>query len=137
MTKMMSISVCGTLEGFDHVLDGSRQEKTVWECVFPPVSRKEVVQFAMKPEDSFPHDLAAAGGVVIRHFRRHDEFFEELDSFPGNDAPSYFVDQMIVVLRAEPFELLVLGELNGNVASHFRLQPEPAFASPLPHDSVA
>ena len=51
--------------------------------------------------------------MVIRHFRRHDEFFEELDSFPGSDAPSYFVDQMIVVLRAEPFELLVLGELVG------------------------
>ena len=36
--------------------DGSRQEKTVWECVFPPISREEVVQFAMKPEDGFPHD---------------------------------------------------------------------------------
>jgi hypothetical protein len=28
----------------------------VWECVFPPISREEVVQFAMKPEDGFPHD---------------------------------------------------------------------------------
>ena len=78
--------------------------------------------------------LVAAGGMVIRHFRRHDEFFEELDSFPGSDAPSYFVDQIIVVLAAEPFELRVLGELNSNAASHFRLQLEPAFASPLPHD---
>ena len=77
--------------------------------------------------------LVAAGGVVIRHVRRHDEFFEA-DSFPGSDAPSYFVDQIIVVLAAEPFELLVLGELNSNAASHFRLQLEPAFASPLAHD---
>ena len=72
--------------------------------------------------------------MVIRHFRRHDEFFEELDSFPGSDAPSYFVNQIIVVLTAEPLELLVLRKLNGNAASHFRLQLEPGFGSPLPHD---
>ena len=28
----------------------------MWECIFPPLSREEVVQFAMKPEDGFPHD---------------------------------------------------------------------------------
>ena len=44
--------------------------------------------------------LVATGCMVIRHVRRHDEFFEELDSFPGSDAPSYFVDQIIVVLAA-------------------------------------
>ena len=53
---MMSTSVCGTAQRFDHVLDGSRQEKTVCECIFPPVSREEVVQFAMKPEDGFAHE---------------------------------------------------------------------------------
>ena len=61
--------------------------------------------------------LVAAGGMVIWHVGRHDEFFEELNSFPGSDAPSDFVDQIIVVLAAEPFELLVLGELNSNAAS--------------------
>jgi len=52
----MSTSVCSTAQRFDHVLDRGRQEKTVCECIFPPVSREEVVQFAMKPEDGFAHE---------------------------------------------------------------------------------
>ena len=47
----------------------------------------------------------AAGGMV------------ELDPFPGSDPSSDFVDQILVVLPAEPFEFCVFGELNGDAAS--------------------
>ena len=59
----------------------------------------------------------AAGGMVIRHVCRHDEFFEELDSLPRSDSPSHLVDQIVVVLTAEPFKFFIFRELNGDAAS--------------------